>query len=121
LAVGKAHQIEKGHLHFVGEFAGTLFNDKGDGSLFDKAGVKCPGFYDLDFNNKKGRLVGTALSVTPPVTRPPSVLTVKAIPYIARDHFNISGAQGNTRALADRTTRLRQLPRSIGRISTWNR
>jgi hypothetical protein len=36
--VGKAHQIEKGRLYFVGEFARTFFNDKGDGSLFDKAG-----------------------------------------------------------------------------------
>jgi len=24
-AVGKAHQIEKGHLYFVGEFSGTFF------------------------------------------------------------------------------------------------
>jgi hypothetical protein len=56
--VGKAHQIEKGHLYFVGEFSGTFFNDKGDGSLFDKAGVKCPAFYDLDFNNKKGKAGG---------------------------------------------------------------
>ena len=46
--VGKTYQIEKGHLYFVGEFSGTFLNDKGDGSLFDKAGVKCPAFYDID-------------------------------------------------------------------------
>ena len=38
--VGKAYQIEKGHVYFVGEFSGTFFNDKGKGSLFDQAGVK---------------------------------------------------------------------------------
>src|SRR5688572_30573882 len=53
--VGKAHQVEKGHFYWVGEFSGTFFNDKGKGSLFHRAGVKCPAFYDADFNNKKHR------------------------------------------------------------------
>jgi hypothetical protein len=57
-AVGKAYQIEKGHVYFVGEFSGTFFNDKGKDSLFDKAGVKCPAFNDLDLNNKKGKAGG---------------------------------------------------------------
>ena len=57
-AVGKTYQIEKGHLYFVGEFSGTFFNDKGNASLFDKDGVKCPAFYDLDLNNKKGKAGG---------------------------------------------------------------
>jgi hypothetical protein len=56
--LGKAYQIEKGHLYFVDEFSGTFFNDKGAGSLFDKAGVKCPGFYDIDLSNKKGKAGG---------------------------------------------------------------
>jgi hypothetical protein len=56
--VGKAYQIEKGHVYFVGEFSGTFFNDKGKNSLFDQAGVKCPAFNDLDLNNKKGRAGG---------------------------------------------------------------
>jgi hypothetical protein len=56
--VGKAHQIEKGHFYWVGEFSGTFFNDKGKGSLFHRAGVKCPAFFDADFNNKKGRAGG---------------------------------------------------------------
>jgi hypothetical protein len=56
--VGKAYQIEKGHVYFVGEFSGTFFNDKGKDSLFDKAGVKCPAFNDLDLNNKKGKAGG---------------------------------------------------------------
>jgi hypothetical protein len=56
--VGKVHQIEKGHVYFVGEFSGTFFSDKGDAGLFDKNGVKCPAFYDIDMNNKKGRAGG---------------------------------------------------------------
>ena len=51
--VGKAYEIEKGHYYWVGEFSGTFFNDKGPGSMFHRAGVKCPAYFDADFNNKK--------------------------------------------------------------------
>jgi len=56
--VGKAYQIEKGHIYWAGEFSGTFFNDKGKGSLFHLAGVKCPAFNDLDFNKKKNKAGG---------------------------------------------------------------
>ena len=56
--VGKASELEKGHLYWVGEFGGVFFNDKGKDSLFDHAGVKCPAFNDLDVNNKKGKAGG---------------------------------------------------------------
>ena len=56
--VGKASELEKGHLYWVGEFGGVFFNDKGKDSLFDHAGVKCPAFNDLDLNNKKGKAGG---------------------------------------------------------------
>ena len=56
--MAKTYQIEKGHLYFVGEFSGTFFNDKGKDSLFDRAGGKCPAFYDIDLNNKKGKAGG---------------------------------------------------------------
>ncbi|PWT72069.1 MAG: hypothetical protein C5B46_07310 [Proteobacteria bacterium] len=56
--VGKAYQIEKGHYYWVGEFTGTFFNDKGKGSLFHRAGVKCPAYNDLDLNTKKNRAGG---------------------------------------------------------------
>jgi hypothetical protein len=56
--VGKATELEKGHLYWVGEFAGIFFNDKGKESLFDHAGVKCPAFNDLDLNKKKGKAAG---------------------------------------------------------------
>ncbi|MGE5271974.1 MAG: hypothetical protein ACM3JG_20130 [Thiohalocapsa sp.] len=55
--VGKAMEIEKGHLYWVGEFGGTFLSDKKAG-LFDHAGVRCPGFNDLDVNQKKGRAAG---------------------------------------------------------------
>lgn len=51
--VGKVHEIEKGHYYWVGEFSGTFFNDKGAGSLFHRAGVKCPAHNDLNFNTNK--------------------------------------------------------------------
>ena len=54
---GKAYEIEKGHSYWVGAFSGTFFNDKKDG-LFDRAGVRCPAFDDLDINNKKSKAAG---------------------------------------------------------------
>ena len=54
-AVGKAQEIEKGHSYWVGEYAGTFFNDKGENSLFHRAGVKCPSWSDIDLNNKKSK------------------------------------------------------------------
>ena len=50
--VGKTYEIDKGHYYWVGEFTGTFFNDKGEGSMFHKAGVKCPAFYEIDANGK---------------------------------------------------------------------
>jgi hypothetical protein len=60
--VGKAYEIEKGHYYWVGEFSGTFFNDKGPGSMFHRAGVKCPAYFDADFNNKKTKGAATASS-----------------------------------------------------------
>ena len=56
--VGKAQEIAKGHFYWVGEFTGSFFNDKGEGSPFHRAGVKCPAWYDADFNNKKSKAGG---------------------------------------------------------------
>jgi hypothetical protein len=56
--VGKAYEIEKGHFYWVGEFTGTFFNDKGEGSPLHRAGVKCPAWFDADFNNKKSKAGG---------------------------------------------------------------
>lgn len=56
--VGKAHEVEKNHFYWVGEFSGTFFNDRGEGSLFHLAGVKCPAFFDADFNKNKSNAAG---------------------------------------------------------------
>ena len=56
--VGTAHQIEEGHFFWVGEFSGTFFNDKGEGSLFHRAGVKCPAFNDVNYNTNKSKAGG---------------------------------------------------------------
>ena len=55
MGVGKAYEIDKGHYYWVGEFTGTFFNDKGKGSLFHHAGVKCPAQNDLNFPTGKGK------------------------------------------------------------------
>ena len=59
-AVGKAQEIEKGHSYWVGEYAGTFFNDKGENTLFHRAGVKSPSWADIDLNNKKSKGAATA-------------------------------------------------------------
>lgn len=59
--IGKAYQLEQGHLYWVGEFTGTFFNDKGAGSPLDRAGVKCPAWNDLDFNTKQGTAEGRCI------------------------------------------------------------
>ena len=60
--VGKAYEMEKGHFYWVGEFSGTFFNEKGDGSPLHKSGFKCPGFNDLDFANKRTSAGGYCIS-----------------------------------------------------------
>src|SRR5438105_440208 len=55
---GKSQEIEKGHSYWVGEFSGTFFNDKGENSLFNRSGVKCPSWFDSDLNNKKSKAGG---------------------------------------------------------------
>jgi len=56
--VGKAYEIDKGHYYWVGEFSGTFFNDKGEGSPLHLAGFKCPAFNDLDFASKRASAGG---------------------------------------------------------------
>lgn len=56
--VGKAYELDKGHYYWVGEFSGTFFNDKGDGSPFHLAGVKCPAFNEINFATNTGKSGG---------------------------------------------------------------
>jgi hypothetical protein len=63
--VGKTFEIEKGHYYWVGEFSGTFFNDKGEGAMFHRAGVKCPAFYDVDTNTGKTKGGGYCIITEP--------------------------------------------------------
>src|SRR6516164_3000212 len=63
-AVGKAQEIERGHSYWVGEYAGTFFNDKGENTLFHRAGVKCPACADIDLNNKKSKGGGYCIPIS---------------------------------------------------------
>ena len=63
--LGKAYEIEKGHVFWVGEFSGTFFNDKGEKSLLDHAGLKCPAWSDNDLNNKKTKGGGYCVITDP--------------------------------------------------------
>jgi hypothetical protein len=65
LGVGKAYQIEKGHVYWLGEFSGTFFNDKGKGSPLDHTGWKCSGFDDLDSNKNKKKAAGYCIISDP--------------------------------------------------------
>jgi hypothetical protein len=56
--VGKTTELEKDHVFWIGEFAGTFFNDKGANSMFDHSGVRCPGSFDLNFGKKQSHGTG---------------------------------------------------------------
>lgn len=56
--VGKALELEKGHWYWVGEFSGSFFSDKGAGGLLHLAGVRCPAYFDADFNAGKSNAGG---------------------------------------------------------------
>ena len=51
--VGKALELEKGHWYWVGEFSGSFFSDKGPGGMMHLAGVRCPAYFDANFNTSK--------------------------------------------------------------------
>lgn len=59
--VGKTYELDKGQYYWVGEFSGTVFNDKGEGSVLNKAGAKCPGYYAFDFGRKVSEAGGTCI------------------------------------------------------------
>jgi hypothetical protein len=58
---GKPTQLEKGHIYNYSEGIGTFMSDKGNGGLFDKAGIKCIGPADIDTNKKKATYSGVCI------------------------------------------------------------
>ena len=45
-SAGTTHEIEQGHVFFVGAFSGVFFNDVANGFI-DKSAVTCPGVFDI--------------------------------------------------------------------------
>lgn len=45
-SAGTPHEIEKGHVLFLGTFSGVFFNDVANGFI-DKSAVECPGVNDI--------------------------------------------------------------------------
>ena len=45
-SAGATHEIEQGHVFFVGTFSGVFFNDVAN-SFLDKSAVTCPGVNDI--------------------------------------------------------------------------
>ena len=56
--VGKALELEKGHWYWVGEFSGSFFSDKGPGGMMHLAGIRCPAYFDANFNTSKSNAGG---------------------------------------------------------------
>lgn len=56
--IGKALEVEKGHFYWLGEFSGTFFSDKGAGGMMHLAGVRCPAYFDANFNTMKSAAGG---------------------------------------------------------------
>ena len=103
-----------------------FFNDKGKDSLFDKAGVECPVFNDLDRNNRKARQAATALSMMLPAIKPTSPGNVRAIQYttgIFQDTGGTgkySGTSGSNNIFAA-TTEVNWQDGTATGFATWNR
>ena len=126
-AVGKTYQIEKGHLYFVGEFSGTFFNDKGKESLFDRAGVKCPAFYDIDLNNKKGKAGGYCVVSDAPGDQAYITFKCEGDGVHCTGPFEYTGGTGKYSAINgsnntfSATTEVNWQDGTATGVSTWNR
>ena len=124
--VGKVYQIDKGHLYWVGEFSGTFFNDKGKDSLFDGAGVKCPGFHDMDMNNKKGILAGYCVISDPDGDQAYLKWQAQGDTITFPGTFEYTGGTGKYQGISGRNTfvgtiRVNWPDGTISGLATWNR
>lgn len=52
LSVGASHQLNEGHIYWVGEFSGSATNMGAD-AKFDNMAMKCPAWFDVDFPNNR--------------------------------------------------------------------
>lgn len=59
-STGKTFEMDKGRLYWVGEFTGTLFNDKA-GGIMDHAAVACPGTNDVRLDGQISSAQGNCI------------------------------------------------------------
>lgn len=59
-SVGKTYEMEKNRLFWVGDFTGTLFNDK-SGGFMDRAAVSCPGTNDIRLDGQTSVAQGNCI------------------------------------------------------------
>ena len=57
---GKTYEMEKNHVFWVGDFTGTLFNDKA-GGIMDGAAVSCPGTNDIRLDGQTSSAQGQCI------------------------------------------------------------
>jgi hypothetical protein len=95
LATGKVYQIEKGHVFLVGEYSGTFFNDKGEGSL---APVSNAQPLMISMPTRKTKRPAIASSRMPPATRLISHGRARGTVRPVRGRSSIRVGPENTRA-----------------------
>lgn len=59
-SAGKTYEMEKNRLFWVGDFSGTLFNDK-PGGFMDRAAVSCPGTNDIRLDGQTSSAQGNCI------------------------------------------------------------
>jgi hypothetical protein len=104
LGVGKPFQIEKGRIYWVGEFSGVLAGDKGNASPLDQTGWKCPGFNDLDFNNKKSRAAGYCIMSDTGGDQAYASWQCEGDTQICHGTFNYTGGTGKFQGISGSNT-----------------
>lgn len=124
--VGKAYEIEKGHYYWVGEFSGTFFNDKGVGSLFHFAGLKCPAFNDLNFVTGTGKSGGYCILADADGDQAYLTWQLSGAPKRATGSFTFTGGTGKYKDIRGTSpfTGVTQINWADGTASgyaTWNR
>jgi hypothetical protein len=103
-ASGKAYEIEKGHLYWLGELGGAFINDRGTGTLLHMAGLKCPGVNDIDINNKKNRASGRCVFSDADGDQAYSTWQCEGDTATCSGTFDFTGGTGKYRAISGRNT-----------------
>jgi hypothetical protein len=124
--VGKAHELEKGHVYWVGEFSGTFFNDKGAGSLFHENGVKCPGFLDNDTNSKKSKAAGYCIISDADGDQAYLVWQAEGDTVTNPGTFEYTGGTGKYKGVSGKNTfvgipKINWKDGTVSGYATWNR